>query len=97
MKKASDFIDILVNSYQMDKHSSSINLFSAWRTIAGEDVASHATLKDIEDGVLIIEVDHPGWLQLVLLQKKKIIASVHRDFPELHIKDIRVTHERRRT
>ncbi len=96
MKKAADFIDTLMESFQIDKHSSSINLFSSWQSIAGTDIGSHSTLKDIEGTTLIIEVDHPGWLQMVLLRKNQLLKGVNKAFPELGITDLRVVHQRKK-
>ncbi len=94
MKKASDYIELLMESFQLDKHSSSISLFSSWQTIAGQDIGSHSTLRDIDGSTLIVEVDHPGWLQLIMLRKRELLKGVNKTFPELHITDIKVIHTR---
>ncbi len=83
-----------MESFHLDKKNASISIFSSWQTIAGVDIGSHSNLKDIEGSTLIVEVDHPGWLQMVTLRKKELLRGVNKQFPELHITDIKVIHRR---
>ncbi len=40
-------------------------LFTGWAGVVGDPLAAHCTLAEVEDGVLVVDVDHPGWLQMV--------------------------------
>lgn len=42
-------------------------LFSGWTQVVGEEMAFHAVPKDVVRGSLIIETDHPGWKQRLLM------------------------------
>jgi len=36
-------------------------VFSGWDDAVGEAVAAHCQPRSLRDGVLVVEVDHPGW------------------------------------
>lgn len=92
MKKASELIEqvfISIDSKQPGEEKY-ISLFSSWEKIAGTDIASHSTVKEIEEKTLIIEVDHPGWSQLLSMKKQIILGKIRKLFPELEISRIRI-------
>jgi len=65
-------------------------LFKEWRKIAGEAVASHARLVDIQNGILLVEVDHPGWLQMIQLRSTALLAAARATVPLVVIEGLRV-------
>jgi hypothetical protein len=92
MKKASELIEqvfLSIDSKQPEEKKY-VSLFKSWETIAGTDLASHSVVKEIEGKTLIIEVDHPGWSQLITIQKKSILRKIQNMFPELEILRIRI-------
>ncbi len=93
MKKASEFIDSLMNSFKLEEHSTSLDLFSTWESMAGADIGAHSTLKEIDGNTLVVEVDHPGWIQIISLRKKEILNKLDTHFAALYIKDISVERE----
>jgi len=64
-------------------------LFSGWGGIAGGALASHARLLDVQNGILLVEVDHPGWLQMAQLRKDALLAAARRAAPLAGIDGIR--------
>ncbi len=64
-------------------------LFSAWTAVAGETLAAHARLRDIRDGVMIVSVDHPGWLQMARLRKEALLAGARAAAPAGRLDDVR--------
>lgn len=64
-------------------------LFVGWRGIAGEVLASHARLLDVQNGILVVEVDHPGWLQIAHIRKDALLAAARRAAPLADIDGIR--------
>ena len=92
MKKASELIEqvfLSIDSKQPEEKKY-VSIFKSWEQIAGTDLASHSVVKEIEGTILIIEVDHPGWSQLVTIQKKSILRKIQNMFPELEILRIRI-------
>jgi hypothetical protein len=65
-------------------------LFGGWQEIAGPSLAEHCRAYEVRHHSLLVEADHPGWMQLLLMQKKAILARIHQRFPQLELRDIRV-------
>ncbi len=65
------------------------SVFKSWGKIAGEDMISHSCVKDLNNGILVVEADHPGWIQLLQMRKKKILKNIKQHYPELDIIDVR--------
>jgi predicted nucleic acid-binding Zn ribbon protein len=65
-------------------------LFSEWQRIAGEAVASHARLVDVQSGMLIVIVDHPGWLQILQLRQEALLEAARKAVPAAPVDGIRV-------
>jgi predicted nucleic acid-binding Zn ribbon protein len=65
-------------------------LFGGWNRIVGEEMAFHAAPKDVVRGSLVVETDHPGWKQRLLMEKERILAVLARQYPELEIRKLRV-------
>jgi predicted nucleic acid-binding Zn ribbon protein len=65
-------------------------LFSGWAKISGEAIAAHATLTDVRAGYLIVDVDHPGWIQMVRLRQASILEAARKAAPGVSLEGIRV-------
>ena len=67
-----------------------LEVYSSWASIVGEKQAAHSKLIDIKHQTAIIEVDHPGWSQQILLNKRHIIRNFQKKYSQLGVKDISV-------
>lgn len=85
MKKASDLIEQIFSTIKMDEKSEVVSLFHSWENIAGSDIASHSSIVECDRGTLIIRVDHPGWIQLIDIQKKRLLRGIQASYPDLGI------------
>jgi hypothetical protein len=65
-------------------------LFGGWQEIAGPSLAEHCRAYEVRHRFLLVECDHPGWMQLLLMQKKPILAKIRQRFPQLGMKDVKV-------
>jgi predicted nucleic acid-binding Zn ribbon protein len=65
-------------------------LFSQWHRIVGEPMAAHARLVDVRNGILIVEVDHPGWLQMFRLRQDALLEAARSAVPAVSLEGIRV-------
>ena len=65
-------------------------LFARWEEIVGNKMASHARLVDVRNGILVVEVDHPGWLQMFRLRQDALLEAVRGAVPDVLLKGIRV-------
>jgi len=66
------------------------SLFGGWQEIAGPSLAEHCRAYEVRHHSLLVEADHPGWMQLFLLQKKPVLARIRQRFPQLELRDIKV-------
>ena len=90
MKKAGDILRGILPDDQAAAATRWSSFFSGWQKIVGTDIAAHSRVVEVQSGVVIVEVDHPGWLQLLQIKKSKILSDMKRRYPELGIHNIRV-------
>ena len=64
-------------------------LFAQWQKIAGESMAGHVRLVDVHNRTLIVEVDHPGWLQMLRLRQDALLEAARKAVPSLSLEGIR--------
>ena len=70
---------------QGEKYS---EFFASWQDIVGARLAAHSRIVDIDKGLLVIEAEHPGWIQLLQLRQSGIVAEVARKYPELGLRGV---------
>ena len=72
-------------------------LFSSWSQIVTEAwprsedvpaVAAHSKIREFERGLLIVEADHPGWIQILQTKQAALLSAAQRKYPELDIRSI---------
>jgi hypothetical protein len=92
LRKADDLIDKFLNSIGNTEGSTYVGLFRSWKEIIGQDrpVADHSRPVDVHGHTLVIEADHPGWIQMVMMKSERIIRELKQRFPELGISAISV-------
>lgn len=90
IKKISELITLYSDRLGLSKGSAALDIYSSWATIVGEKYAAHSKLIDIKHQTAIIETDHPGWSQQILLNKRRIIRNFQKKYPQLEVKDISV-------
>jgi predicted nucleic acid-binding Zn ribbon protein len=64
-------------------------LFRGWEGIAGRELGRRSRVVEVEDGVVIVEVDHPGWLQMLQLRKRQLLEAARKSVPGGRIEDLR--------
>jgi len=89
VKKAGDLLNVYFDDIQRAEGEQYSNFQNSWENIAGKKIGINSKIKDVVDGNLIIEIDHPGWKQLIMMKEKGIIRAINKDFPQLHIKKIK--------
>ena len=90
IKKISELITLYSDRLGLSKGSAALDIYSSWATIVGEKYAAHSKLIDIKHQTAILETDHPGWSQQILLNKRHIIRNFQKKYPQLEVKDISV-------
>ena len=75
--------DTLKNAEQMGKLFSPevwSDLLSSCKLPHG---VSHSRIAELEKTVLLVEADHPGWIQLLQTKQSELLNRVRRRFPEI--------------
>ena len=69
-------------------YNNSNSLLSIWEKVLlrirsninpneGRNLASHSRVVDFKNGILLVEADHPGWIELLQLHKRYIINGLN--------------------
>ena len=88
MKKAGDLLRRMLETAKPGEKY--VSVFRSWHNIAGDDIAAHSKILDLKNGQVIIEADHPGWLQIIQLKNQKILRIMQNRYPELKITGLRL-------
>ena len=54
----------------------------------GQNLYDHSRILDLKNGMLLIEADHPGWIQLLQMHKKYILTGLKKKAPDLKINNM---------
>ena len=54
----------------------------------GQNLYDHSKIVDLKNKVLLIETDHPGWIQMLQFRKKYIVNGLNRNCPQLEINSL---------
>jgi predicted nucleic acid-binding Zn ribbon protein len=65
-------------------------LFREWKRIAGATLAEHSRLLDVREGILLVEVDHPGWLQILQLRTAALLEAARSIAPLASLEGIKI-------
>jgi len=87
-RKASDLLSAILTPELADKAGSWSKFFGSWKQVAGENLAAHSRPVDLRNGVVFVEAEHPGWIQLLQMSQDSLLARLKRSFPELSITGI---------
>jgi hypothetical protein len=92
MKRAGEVLSALFDERLMKKAQGYSRLFAYWAEAVRKNgiaaAADHSRIRELERGVLQIEADHPGWIQILQTKETKILTDFRRAFPDLDISAI---------
>jgi hypothetical protein len=88
VRKASDLLGAILSPAVRDKADAWTRFSGFWKNAAGENLAAHSRVADVRNGIVFVEAEHPGWIQLLQMRQDTILDAVARTFPELGISGI---------
>ncbi|MDR0998942.1 MAG: DUF721 domain-containing protein [Treponema sp.] len=92
MKRAGELLSVFFDEKLLKKAKNYSDLFSSWTWITEKSgiaaAAGYSRLKEFEKGVILIEADHPGWVQILLNKEQGLLRNTRRLFPQLDIRGI---------
>ena len=86
--RAGDVVKAVFDRISPAGMQSYVQLYASWGEIAGDEMAFHVQPRDIREGTLILESDHPGWSQKLQLTQRKILREIQSRYPELEVRRI---------
>ncbi|MDR0642386.1 MAG: DUF721 domain-containing protein [Treponema sp.] len=100
MKRAGEYLAAIIDANLYSKAKVYSGFFSSWGQITQgcgiAAAAGHSRVRELEQGILVVEADHPGWVQILQTKAPQIISAARRRFPELDIRGISFTLSRPR-
>ena len=99
---AAEMITSVFQNIESEKLIESNKILSSWRSILcsivtrkngeilqiGEKLYAHSKVVDVKNGILLVEADHSGWIQLLYTYQNYIITGIRKNMPELDVNSI---------
>jgi hypothetical protein len=85
---ARDLVNRFINSIGARDETGVVPFVQAWPRIVGQDKAAHSQVLDVKNGIVLIGVDHPAWLQRLHMDSSRIVEQIRRDFPSLNARTV---------
>lgn len=64
-------------------------VMAAWDSLAGPQLAQRARPLKIQGSQMVLEVDHPAWIQELNYLKPRLLEKIAQSYPESRIKSLR--------
>jgi hypothetical protein len=88
MERAGELLEAFLRMHNITGGEEYVAFFKSWHRIVGTDLAAHTRVTDIRNGALKVEVDHPGWMQMLQMRKDEVIRKVARQYPQLEVTNL---------
>jgi len=92
MKTAGDILSTLFDKQFVEKAQGYSKFFDSWPDITAKNgiasAADHSRIKDLDRGIVLVEMDHPGWKQILQTKQSKLLNDFRIRFPEMDISGI---------
>jgi predicted nucleic acid-binding Zn ribbon protein len=94
MKRVGDVLSAIFDENLLKKAKGYSAFFSCWKDLTEKNgiaaAADHTWIKSLERGLVWIEVDHPGWKQILQTKESKLLSDLRCRFPEMDISGISI-------
>jgi hypothetical protein len=94
MKCVGDLISNIFDERFLEKTKSYSAFFDCWEDLMLKNgiasAAGHSWIKSAEKGLVWIEVDHPGWKQILQTKESKLLHDFKYRFPDMGISGISI-------
>mgnify|MGYP006286001399 CR=1 FL=1 len=91
MKRAGKLLGAFFERNNIQDTQGYVDFFQSWEKVVGVDLAAHSDAVDIRNHALVVEVDHPGWMQKLHMQRERILKTLQQRYPNLEIRNIHFT------
>jgi hypothetical protein len=94
MKRVGDVLSSIFDEDMMRKARGYSALFSCWKDLAEKNgiaaAADHSRITSLDRGMVWIEVDHPGWKQILQTKESKLLSDFRYRFPDMDISGLSI-------
>ena len=94
MKRVGDVLSVIFDERLMHKAKVYSSVFSCWEDLMEKNgiasAADHSWIKNVDRGLVWIEVDHPGWKQILQTKESKLLSDFRYRFPEMEISGLSI-------
>lgn len=98
-RKANEILTNIFDNLSKNLLKDSANITNGWKYVLssiksrnnkniGELLISHTRVVDLKNGILLVETDHPGYIQTLQMYNSYIIRGMNKKYPELEIKTL---------
>jgi hypothetical protein len=92
VKTAGEILSALFDEGFIKKAQGYSKFFDSWTDITAKNgiaaAAAHSRIKDLDRGIVLVEMDHPGWKQIIQTKQTKLLNDFRVRFPEMDISGI---------
>ena len=89
MKRVGDVLSLIFDENLMHKARGYSAFVSCWKDLTEKNgiaaAADHSWIKSVDRGMVWIEVDHPGWKQILQTKESKLLSDFRYRFPDMDI------------
>jgi len=86
IRTAAELIAALISPKAAQAAGTWARVTGAWPGLAGDRAAAHSRIADMDNQVVTVEADHPGWIQLLQFRQGQLLAEIQARFPALEVK-----------
>ena len=89
-----DIINITFSNIEKENLEKNNKLFSVWKKVVtsvskvGQNLYEHSSVCELKNGILLVEADHPGWIQMLQGNKNYILKGLSMYAKELEIRTL---------
>lgn len=87
--KIGDILEQALKNWDLGPKLRRYEAAANWEEIAGPQIAAKSRSKGMQGDILVIEVDHPAWVQELHLMKELLLKKLRAEHPQAKIRDLR--------
>ncbi|MDR2768605.1 MAG: DUF721 domain-containing protein [Treponema sp.] len=92
MKKVGAILSAFFDEATMQKAEAYSVLFGSWESLTAQcglaSAAAHSRIATFEHGMLLVEAEHPAWVNLLQTKQRELLEKVRARFADLGISGI---------
>ncbi len=95
-ERAGEILERVLAGLGLSRELEKRRILGFWAEAVGPEAAAHSEATGLRGDRLLVEVDHPAWMQELKFLEPEILARLHKTSSQGFIRGIRFTLPRRR-